>query len=187
MPDLNKPGEKLLTAEELQRVRASVHEINNALPVLAQSNQDLVVATNDLRRKAWINSRMIYATIIGLTLDLILSVLVIVQFHSQTQINARQDCLNRANQARQLSAIQFYEREVSKLYGQSAGFEKLLKASQQNNKKGAVAGFEQFLQATQTAADGNAEVLKNFGITTTHDSDGNVSFVQTSDPTIAGC
>lgn len=97
-------------------------------------------------------------------------------------VAVRQNCLNDANDARQKSAQNFYEREVTKLYKQADGFQKLRDAATDTSLTPAevqaqtLVGFDEFLKATKDAANGNTDVLKGLGYIVHPGKDGQVVF-----------
>lgn len=169
--------------EQLTQVNATTSELNTRLD---QLREDMTEETTRLEKEAAAREtrqrrRTVFFSAIMVVLLVIVGLLswgVVNQFH----INSRQNCLNDANDTRSRSALAFYEREVTKLYGQVAGFTELRSAatatglSPAQRNAATLKGFDKFLTATRTAADSNAQVLHKLGVQVVLGPNGAVSY-----------
>lgn len=132
------------TPSELAQLISEVNQLNGnsaaaarEIKALRESNRRLVTS----RRR---HRLALVLVAIGLTVDLILTILIVRLFSEQEHFNHRQECTNARSQA-------FFGAEQAKVAGQVAGLRELKNSDGDRAK--ALEGFNKFIDASQHYLD----------------------------------
>lgn len=146
---LPEPLAELVTG--VHTLTAAVTESHANMEKLAASNEQLNISSK--RHRRWIA-----VTIIGLVIDLALSLLFLYQHAQQGELNDRLNCQNRDLSLRQDYSTRSFEAEVAKVVGQVDGLKKIGSAT---TKAEGRAGFNEFIEASQHYLDVTTALQKD--------------------------